>query len=236
MTGTITQSGTQSFAASGFPLSDPLTTVGDALHLTPLEQGEALRLLDQIAADDCGAKKYDRFGYVEVKFVKGDATTEAAAKQLAQHLTDIDKRITALPDDLRIPVTARNGDVIGHLTGAKVKQAWNSQSWVMHPKGTLFPNGRPAATGPGLTKFAPGVAEEYLDFKKNMTFDVYFGSIIAHEMGHVWGREIGRSEYEEAMANETAAAVMKAIGMPFRYDSNSGKEMLWNPPNTLYPK
>ncbi len=232
MTATISQSGT----TGSFPLSDAFTAGGDALSLTPLEQGLALRGQDQAAAIDCGAKKYDQFGYVVVKFVKGDATTEAAAKQLAQHLTTIDKRITALPDEARIPVMARNGDVIGHLTGAKVKQAWNNQSWVMHPKGTDFSNGSSAATGPGLTRMTPGVADAFGRVKKTMSFQTYFESIIAHEMGHVWGREIGRSIYEEAMANESAAAVMKAIGLPFRYDSNGGKEMLWNPPNTLHPK
>ena len=131
---------------------------------------------------------------------------------------------------------ARNGDVIGHLTGAKVKQAWNNQSWVMYPKGTDFFNGSSAATGPGLTRYTPGVANAYSRVRNLMSFDTYFNSIIGHEMGHVWSREIGRYKYEESFANETAAAVMKAVSVPFEYGSNGGGNMSWYNPDAFISK
>ncbi len=196
-----------------------------------VDHANALREADQAANAETLPCRYDRFGYVQVHFVKGDRQGEAFAKQVADRLTFLDKRINALPDNVRIPVKAENGDILGHLTGKRVKEAWNNQRWEVHPQGTDFGNGRPAATGPGLTRLTAGVSDEFRYAKGQMSFDTNLQSLIAHEMGHVWNMELGKTRFEESMANEAAAAVMNAIGSTFRYDSNSGGRMLWDAPD-----
>jgi hypothetical protein len=200
--------------------------------LSPLEQGETLRATDAANAADCAPGRYDQYGYVKVHFVKGDKESEANAKQLAQHLTQIDRKINALPDDIRIPVLAKNGDILGHVTGARVKAAWRDQRWEFHPGTSVPQNGMAAATGTGITMWTKRVATDYQYARGSMPFDTYFKSIIAHEMGHIWRVEIStRTDYEESMANEAAAAVMNAIGMPFNHESNFGSRMKWDAPD-----
>ncbi len=123
------------------------------------------------------------------------------------------ERINALDDLVRIPIKARNGDVIGYVTGKKVKSAWNKQIWNMHPKGTLLASGTDAATGEGVTNIRTDAFD-----KATLKIPIadYADTLVLHEMSHVWYGEMGRPVREERVANDTAIAIGREIGIVFR--------------------